>query len=255
MDATSPGRIVSLVPSLTELLWWLGAGERIVGRTQFCVEPPEMALRVSVVGGTKTPRIDHIVELAPDLVIANREENRREDIQALEAAGLRVLLTDPATVRDAVAVVREIGALTGTMERAEALATETERELAIRPSAGPRVFVAIWRKPLMGLGSHTYGHDLLEAAGATNVLAVRPRYPDVTLDEVRALRPDLVLLPDEPYRFAAHHVGEFSAVAPGRVIDGKLLWWYGPRMPGALRELRTLFASIPHGGSSGTLGT
>ncbi|GAB4322258.1 MAG: helical backbone metal receptor [Dehalococcoidia bacterium] len=239
--AGPPQRIVSLVPSLTELLCWLGAGDRLVGRTQFCVEPPGLAARVPAFGGTKTPRVREIVALAPDLVIANKEENRREDVEALQAAGLPVLLTDPTTVRGAVATVREIGAVTGCAGRADALATDIERELARRPATGPRVFVAVWRKPLMGLGSDSYGHDLLEAAGAANVLAGRPRYPEVTLDELGDLRPDLILLPNEPYRFEERHVAEFAPLAPARVVDGKVLWWYGPRIPAALRALRDLF--------------
>lgn len=234
-------RIVSLVPSITELLWWLGAGDRLVGRTQFCVEPPELGPRVPAVGGTKTPRVQEIVALRPDLVVANKEENRREDVEALAAAGLNVLVTEPETVPAASAMIRQLGALTGCHARADALADEIERELGLRPSRGPRVFVAVWGRPLMGLGCRSYGHDLVEAAGATNVLGDRPRYPEIGVAELAALRPDLILLPDEPYRFTEEHLAAFSPVAPTRLVDGKMLWWYGPRIPAALRALRQLF--------------
>lgn len=236
-----PRRIVSLVPSLTELVDWLGAGDRLVGRTTFCTEPPTIAARAPAVGGTKNPKIDRIVALGPDLVIANKEENRREDVEALRAAGLPVLVTDPNTVDEAVVMVEELGALLGCGERAAGLASETRVELVASPAArGRRVFVAVWHSPLLGLGSDTYGHNLLERAGARNVLAGRTRYPEVSMGEIEALQPDLILLPDEPFPFAAEHAALYGRIAPARVLDGKLLWWYGPRMPRAIRVLREL---------------
>jgi len=238
-----PKRIVSLVPSLTEFVWWCGIGDRLVGRTKFCVEPAGAIETVPAIGGTKDPDIGRIAGLAPDLVIANREENRREDVEALTRAGLQVVVTDPNTVRDAVAMVRELGALLGVEAKADQLARETEAALDenAETTSRPRVFVAVWRGPLLGLGAESYGHDVIERAGASNVLRDRSRYPEVTTDELTALRPDLILLPDEPYRFRGRHTAEFTNIAPARVVDGKLLWWYGPRMPAALRELRALF--------------
>lgn len=237
---TPPTTVVSLVPSLTELVWWLGAGHRLLGRTRFCTEPGNVVERVEAVGGTKDPNIDRIRDLRPDLVIANKEENRREDIEALRGAGLEVLLTDPNSVGEAVTMVRELGELLESTGRANELAAETEAEVTLRPSADTRVFVAVWRKPLMGLGSESYGNDVLSVAGGVNVLGGRSRYPEVTREQVAELEPELILLPDEPFRFTGRHVREFAEVAPARVIDGKLLWWYGPRMPTALRELRAI---------------
>jgi len=218
-------RIVSLVPSITELVFSFGRGDWLVGRTRFCTEPVGQVETVAIIGGTKNPRIDRIVALTPDVVLANKEENRREDIEALRAAGATVLLTDPNSVIDAVAMIREIGAL-------------------IEPSAAPprRVFAAVWWNPLMGLGSESYGHDLLQRAGATNVLGGQPRYPQLSLEELAGLQPELILLPDEPFPFAAAHALEFERVAPVRLLDGKLLWWYGPRIPEAIRTLRSIFA-------------
>jgi len=240
-----PQRIVSLVPSLTELVCWLGEGDRLVGRTTFCVEPAAELAKVPRIGGTKNPKIARIVEMAPDLVLANREENRREDVEALQAAGLRVLVTDPNTVPEAVAMIRELGGLLGAQERAEALAAEVEGELAApNPERGRRVFVAVWNEPLMGLGSESYGHDLLERCGGENVLRDQPRYPASSREELAALAPDLILLPDEPYPFDGEHAAKFSEIAPAQVVDGRLLWWYGPRLPEALRTLRALLAEL-----------
>jgi len=240
----TPRRIVSLVPSLTELVWHLGAGDQLVGRTRFCTEPAGAIASVEIVGGTKNPRVDRIVALAPDLVIANKEENRREDVQALRAAGIDVLLTDPNSVAEALAMVSKLGALLGFETAAAELVSATTAEFAERfPPKRPRVFVAVWKDPDMGLGSASYGNDLIERCGAVNVLAGRPRYPGLAPGELADLRPDLILLPDEPYPFKPGDTDAYSAIAPAIVVDGKLLWWYGPRMPAAIRELRAIFAS------------
>jgi ABC-type hemin transport system substrate-binding protein len=166
-------------------------------------------------------------------------------VAALRAAGLEVLVTGPDTVEGALDMIADIGRLLGCDERAAGLVTATRAELALPlPLPRPRVFVAVWWEPLLGLGGEAYGSDLVERAGAVNVLRERPRYPEVTLDEVAALQPGLVLLPDEPYRFRPRHSGAFAPIAPARVVDGKALWWYGPRMPRALRDLRGLFANV-----------
>lgn len=236
-------RVVSLVPSITELLFALGAGERVVGRTRFCTEPADRVPAVRIVGGTKNPVVDRIVELAPDLVIANREENRREDVEALQAAGLDVLVTDPNDVPGAISMVREIGAAVGTAAAAERLAGEVEAALAKASDLPrrPRVCVFVWKSPWMVLGSATYGHDLVERCGGTNVFAGSPRYPETTLDAIRAAQPDLLLVPDEPYPFGEADLPELQSIAPARLLDGRLLWWYGPRMPAAIRVLSAMF--------------
>ncbi len=236
-----PPKVVSLVPSLTELVFWLGRGDWLAGRTRFCIEPAGSVGSVPVVGGTKNPRIERILDIRPDLVLANKEENRKEDIEALREAGLDVLLTDPNSVAEAVEMVRQVGERLDAEERASQLASDCEALAGDAEGQGPRVFVAIWREPLMGLGSASYGHDLLRACGAVNVLGERPRYPEVSQDELRDLAPELILLPDEPYPFGESHRSEFASIAPTLLIDGKLLWWYGPRMPGAIRELSKLF--------------
>lgn len=240
-----PQRIVSLVPSLSELVWWLGAGDRLVGRTRFCVQPAEVAAATVDVGGTKDPDIRTILGLAPDLVLANREENRREDVEALRGHGLRVLVTDPNSVKDAMQMALQLGVVLGCEERARELYSEVAAVCANAPDPSLRVFVPIWRSPLMAMGGDCYGNDVLRLAGGTNVFGDRARYPEVKMEDVAATRPDLVLLPDEPYRFRDVHVADYAEIAPARVIDGQLLWWYGPRMGAsivALRKMLTQFA-------------
>ena len=241
----APEQIVSLVPSLTELVWWLGRGDALQGRTRFCEEPAGEVEVVPTIGGTKNPDIEAITSIAPDLVIANREENRREDVEALRAAGLKVVVTDPNSVEEALAMIVELGEALGREGEATGLVGEV-REAVAEGEGAPRtaVFVPIWRNPLMGLAGGTYGDSVLEAAGGRNVLGSRTRYPEVTLDEVAELRPEAILLPDEPYRFKEDHIPEFAGIAPTAVVDGKLLWWYGPRMPEAIRELRALVAKL-----------
>ena len=238
-------RIVSLVPSLTELVFWFGLGESVVGRTRFCTEPAGEVERVAIVGGTKNPRVDRITALRPDLVLANKEENRREDIEALRGAGLEVLLTDPNTVADAVTMIRELGALLGAERRAEELTADVATALAEVQSgrSRPRVAVAVWKEPFLALGAESYGHDLIQVSGGQIVLAGQNRYPEVSLAELAELAPDLILLPDEPYPFKERDRAAFADIAPTQLIDGRLVWWYGPRMPQAIRTLCQLFAS------------
>lgn len=237
----APERIVSLVPSISELVWWLGAGERLVGRTRFCAEPAEMAT-VAEFGGTKNPDVAGIIAARPDLTIANKEENRREDVEALRAAGLKVLVTDPATVRQALDMTLQIGVLLGCETRARELYTDVAPLLSA-PPASTRVFVGTWYRPLMAMGGDTYGNDVMRLAGGANVFAHRSRYPEVTMDEVREARPDFVVLPDEPFRFTEKHTAEFETIAPAQVVNGQWLWWYGPRMGEGIRRMREILGA------------
>jgi ABC-type Fe3+-hydroxamate transport system substrate-binding protein len=254
-----PARIVSLVPSITELLFALGLEGRIAGVTIFCSEPRDRVARTPKVGREKDPDPSRIRALQPDLVIANVEENRRDVVEALRAAGVTVWVTFPRTVAAGVALIRELGALTGTDAAAAALAGPLEAALAAtlervagRPRA--RVFCPIWRGPYMTINRDTYVNDMLETCGGDNVFAASAaRYPTVTLEDVRAAGPDVILLPDEPYRFRDAHRADFApledvpAVRSGRVhlVDGKLLSWYGPRIAEALARLPTLLAGAP----------
>jgi len=251
-----PSRIVSLVPSLTETLFDYGVGDRLVGRTRYCTEPSTVIQRVEAIGGTKNPDIERIVELEPDLVIANKEENRLEDYQRLRDAGLEVWVCHPRTVGEAACMFSELGRVVGATERGDELADRTRRAVdAVRGGAllcgdrAARVFCPIWRNPWMTFGADTYICDVLRTVGLVNIFAEDGLgdFFEVDLAQARDRGPDLVLLPDEPYAFSLEHAEElcefgFScSVAP---IDGRDLSWYGPRLPVALGRLRTLCSHI-----------
>ena len=250
-------RIVSLVPSTTELLCPLGLADALVGVTVYCVEPRDVVRTNMRVGGEKDPDLSAIRSLAPDLVVANIEENRREDVDALRAAGIEVVLTYPRSVAESLAMIRELGDVTGATTAARALLAELEPLVAsVRQRlAGRRptpCFYPIWREPWMTIGHDTYIHDVLATCGGTNVFADRARYPTISLDEVAARAPEVVLLPDEPFRFRRKHLRDFDAYAAmpavrdGRVqlVDGKRFSWHGPRLAEALR---TIPALLGHG--------
>jgi ABC-type Fe3+-hydroxamate transport system substrate-binding protein len=219
--------------------------------------------RTPKVGREKDPDLSRIRALAPDLVVANMEENRRDVVDTLRAEGVAVWVTFPRTVAEGIGLVRELGGLTGMDEAADALARSLEAAHAsvlARVAARPRVrvFCPIWREPYMTVNRDTYVHDVLQTCGGDNVFAAgAARYPTVTLEEVRAAAPDVILLPDEPYRFRAAHRADFTpiadvpAVRAGRVhlVDGKLLSWYGPRIVEALERLPALL-----GGGAGSGG-
>ena len=249
IDLTAPPRrIVSLVPSLTELVCALDRGDHLVGVTEYCVEPPDVVGRLPTVGGTKNPDLTRIIELRPELVLVNAEENRREDFQSLMAAGVTVWVSFPCTLTAAKESVERVGKLIDAVPLAVALVRDISAAEQ-GAAAGVRVFCPIWRKPWMSFNRDTYAHDLLRAAGGENVCADRPtRYPTVDLDTVRHADPQVILLPSEPYPFGERHLNllgplaETSAVRNRRVhlIDGKVLFWYGPRTAPGLALLRGL---------------
>jgi ABC-type Fe3+-hydroxamate transport system substrate-binding protein len=214
-------RVVSLVPSVTETLvaWDVVP----VACTRFCEQPS-----LPHVGGTKDPDIRAVIALEPDLVVVNDEENRKEDHDAFVAAGLDVHVVRVHALADVAPALAELADRLGIDVPAVAL-----------PPARPpavRVFVPIWTRPWMTIGIDTYGSSLLAHLGAVNVLTAE-RYPEVALDEVRALGPDLVLAPSEPYPFAERHRAELERVAPVVLVDGQDLFWWGARTPAAVRRL------------------
>jgi ABC-type Fe3+-hydroxamate transport system substrate-binding protein len=224
-------RVVSLVPSLTESVAVTAPG-LLVGATDWCSHPQD--LEVTRVRGTKSPDVGAVVALAPDLVIANAEENREVDLDALRAAGLAVWVTYPRTVPEALVSVERVLAACGLAQPAwlaEAF------EVWAPPWTGPRrtALVPIWRRPWMAVGSGTFTGDVLARLGVDNVLADHPeRYPKVDL---AALPPyDLVVLPDEPYAFSPTD-GPECFDAPSVCVSGRLLTWYGPSLVQARTEL------------------
>ncbi|MEU8969952.1 helical backbone metal receptor [Streptomyces monashensis] len=229
-------RVVSLVPSLTEAVAATLPGV-LVGATDWCVRPA--GLDVTRIGGTKNPRLDEILALAPDLVIANEEENRAPDLDALRAAGLDVLVTEVRGVPQAFTELARVLAACGAPSRPRWLARAEAAWCALpEPARRRTAVVPIWRRPWMVLGRDTFAGDVLARLGVDHVHAGRPeRYPRVPLEDLRAAAPDLVVLPDEPYRFTADDGPEAFPGLPCALVSGRHLTWYGPSLAEAPRVL------------------
>lgn len=243
MSANSPyDKIVSLVPSLTELMVDLGLKSRLAGRTRFCVEPKGEMEDIPVVGGTKNPDLDKITELQPDLVLANREENRREDLTFL-AAHAEVEITDIRTVEDALISIYQLGKKLGVGDKANQLNSRINTLFEQRPDERPlQTIYLIWRDPWMGVGHDTYIHDVLQHWNLTNATGYTSRYPELTLEEMQSLNPELVLLSSEPFPFKEKHIEEIEPYFPdARVmrVDGKWFSWYGSHMEHSFEKLNT----------------
>ncbi|TXS45841.1 cobalamin-binding protein [Streptomyces sp. uw30] len=229
-------RTVSLVPSLTEAVA-VSAPGCLVGATDWCSHPA--GLDVTRVGGTKNPDMDRIVALAPDLVIANEEENRAPDLAALRAAGVEVLVTE---VRDVSQAFRElarvldacgVGSRPRWLDEAEAAWSSPPL-----PERRTTAVVPIWRRPWMVLGRDTFAGDVLARLGVDHLYATHEdRYPRIGLDDLRAAAPDVVVLPDEPYRFTADDGPEAFPDLPCALVSGRHLTWYGPSLAEAPRVL------------------
>ncbi len=277
-----PQRVVSLVPSVTETLFDLNIGERVVGVTDYCKYPADKVAALPKIGGTKNPDIEKIVALRPDLVIMNREENRAEDAAALKAAGIATWVTQPNTVREAIELlwtIMDVFESPSMVARVRLIEIAYEWTLGAALEVTPRkVFVPIWRDPWMTINADTYVHDLLRVCGAANVFAERERrfplaadlgleapipandprvvdrdvrYPRITLDEIVAAQPEVVLLSDEPYLFTEADAEEISrldipAARTGEIhlVDGSVLTWHGTRLAYALRDLPPLLGAI-----------
>ncbi|MFE2887507.1 helical backbone metal receptor [Streptomyces sp. NPDC059272] len=229
-------RVVSLVPSLTEAIAVSLPGV-VVGATDWCSHPPD--LDVTRVGGTKNPKLDPILTLAPDLVIANEEENREPDLTALREAGVEVLVTEVRGVPQAFAELARVLDACGAPSRPRWL-DEAEQAWAQLPEPEGRMtaVVPIWRRPWMVLGRDTFAGDMLSRLGVDHAYATHAeRYPRARLDELRSTAPDLVVLPDEPYRFTAADGPEAFTGLPCALVSGRHLTWYGPSLGEAPRVL------------------
>jgi ABC-type Fe3+-hydroxamate transport system substrate-binding protein len=226
-----PQRVVSLVPSLTETLFDLGAGDSVVGITDYCIFPPD--LDRPRVGGTKNPRVAQIRELRPDVVHMNLEENLERDARAIYEFA-PVFVTEPKSVRDVRKLFETLGELHGCAERASELVKQIDAELAQMPKRSFTFACAIWKKPWMWCGGDTYVSNLIECAGGHNVLRDRKRYPTIDPQEIEA---DVIFLPDEPYAFTADDAAELGRNVIGP-FPGHLVTWHGSRTILGLRFLR-----------------
>ncbi|MFF0162726.1 helical backbone metal receptor [Streptomyces sp. NPDC005263] len=229
-------RVVSLVPSLTEAVAATVPGA-LVGATDWCAHPAD--LDVARVRGTKNPDLERIVALAPDLVIANEEENRAPDLAALRSAGVEVLVTEVREVPQALSELARVLEACGARHRPRWLAEAEEAWSALpAPEARTTAVVPIWRRPWMVLGRDTFAGDVLARLGVDHLYATHAeRYPRVPVDDLRDAAPDVVVLPDEPYRFTADDGPEAFPGVPCALVSGRHLTWYGPSLAEAPRVL------------------
>ncbi|RYD57343.1 MAG: cobalamin-binding protein [Sphingobacteriales bacterium] len=229
-----PKRIISVVPSQTELLYDLGLDEEVVGVTKFCVHPERWFRSKTRIGGTKQLNLDKIRELQPDLIIANKEENTKEQIEAL-AAEYPVWISDIHTLDEALRMITGVGEITGKVQAAENIIAQVQQGFGAlsKASQARRVAYFIWYRPWMSVGTDTFISNMIETIGWQNVFADKQRYPEVDLSELVAANPELVLLSSEPFPFKEKHIQEIKAVLPDAIVllvDGELFSWYGSRM-------------------------
>ena len=243
-STTGPQRIVSLVPSVTELLVQWGLATRLAGRSRYCIEPRWIRNTVPAVGGTKDPDLGRIRDLAPDLVILEKDENPEAVADALTALGIPWLALEIRTVKDCIAALRALGGRLGVSEAAEARAAALEGLLKGRKRKGPRALALVWREPWMSAGPDTYVGDLLRQGGLTPIGP--DRYPVLSQEELDALAPQVILLPTEPYKFNRRHQTDLQKQFPGtevRLVDGQALTWYLSRTEAGMELIRSITAA------------
>lgn len=230
-----PKRIVSLVPSQTELLHALGLENEVVGITRFCTHPSTWYRTKTRVGGTKDADPSKIQWLQPDLILANKEENDRNTLEAL-AQSMPVWISDVRTIQSALEMMTSIGEMTGCQEKAMILTGQIKRHFEeLRSVDKLRVAYLIWHEPMMTVNSDTFIHHLLHHAGFENVFGDRTdsRYPMITREDLQAAKPELIMLSSEPFPFKNKHISDYQALLPEsdiRLVDGRNWSWYGSAM-------------------------
>lgn len=229
----TPKRIISVVPSQTELLFDLGLSEEIAGITKFCIHPAGKVKRVTKVGGTKQLDIERIKSLRPDLIIANKEENECSQVEELMKI-CPVWISDICDLQGAVDMIERVGEIVGKADRAKKMATTiTQRfdQLSIGPT-GKRAAYFIWRKPYMVAGKGTFIHSMLQKCGLENAFT-QERYPEVDTEALREAHPDVIFLSSEPYPYKGKHIDELKTIVPHsaiKLVDGQFFSWYGSRL-------------------------
>jgi len=239
-----PKRIISLVPSQTELLFELGLDQEVVGLTKFCIHPIEKFAARTKVGGTKKLKLDLIRSLEPDLIIGNKEENQKEQIEELMEE-FPVWMSDISDLEGAKHTIAQIGELVNREPEAAYLnhlitsGFTDLQTLAAENNLDKKVAYLIWRKPYMAAGKGTFIDDILMLNGLTNVFKMH-RYPEITPEQLALSKPDLVFLSSEPYPFTQKHLEEIATILPGvkvMLVDGEMFSWYGSRLVKAVQYL------------------
>jgi ABC-type Fe3+-hydroxamate transport system substrate-binding protein len=230
----SPERIISLVPSQTELLYDLGLNQQVIGITKFCFHPAAWHRQKVKIGGTKKISHQLIKNLLPDLIIANKEENTKEDILTLREF-CPVYTSDIQTLDQAYRMMGDIGALTNRIKQAERLTQSIQEQFSrLKPSLKDlRAAYLIWKNPYMAAGNATFIHHILELTGMKNVFEHLPRYPQVPIEVLQLSAPDVILLSSEPYPFSDKHISDFRLCFPDTkivLVNGEMFSWYGSRL-------------------------
>ncbi|MGW8122926.1 ABC transporter substrate-binding protein [Roseivirga echinicomitans] len=228
----SPQRIISLVPSQTELLYDLGLGDRVIGVTKFCIHPKQWHQSKTFVGGTKQFKFDVIDKLKPDLIIGNKEENYIEGIEEL-AKKHPVWMSDITGLDQAFDMILAIGNLVEERAKSISIVEKVKEGFASLPyKSRKKALYLIWKKPYMGAGRATFIDELMDFAGFENVL-FETRYPELTLEAIQELAPEVILLSSEPYPFKEKYKAELKAILPNgdvQLVDGEMFSWYGSRL-------------------------
>ncbi len=239
LKTTAP-RVVSLVPSHTETL--IDLGIQVVGRTKFCIHPKDKVPDITVVGGTKNPNIEKILALKPDLIIANKEENNQADVLKLELQ-CAVYTSDIQTVEGSLTFIQNIGKLCNKTVEAKNMVIDLQETLEIVAASPLNSLYLIWRDPWMTIGGDTYIDNMMKKLGFRNLFHHTYRYPEISSESMRNLRPDIVLLSSEPYPFKEEHIQEIKKLLPQAecvLVDGEIFSWYGSRLLHKPNELKNI---------------
>jgi len=229
-----PKRIISLVPSQTELLFDLGLDESVIGITKFCIHPNEWFKNKTRIGGTKNVNIEKIISLQPDLIIANKEENVKEQIEALQQIA-PVWVSDVNNLSDALSMISSIGELTGKITEAKELINNIGNAFNQLSAINnqPSTAYLIWREPFMSVGGDTFINDMMQRCGFRNIFDNEHRYPEITIEQLKTSGCELLLLSSEPYPFTQKHIDELQLHLPQTkimLVDGEMFSWYGSRL-------------------------
>jgi len=247
----SPQRIVSVVPSQTELLFDLGVNDKVVGITKFCVHPLDWYRTKTRIGGTKQLDLNKIKEFAPDLIIANKEENVREQIEEL-AKDFPVWISDVDNLDSALSMIRGIGKITSRELQAKEIIHQIQLRFSQIPiiNVQPRTCYLIWKDPFMTVGADTFINDMLKCAGFQNVFENQIRYPELSFDHLKTANCNVILLSSEPYPFKEKHARELQSFLPNTkiiLVDGEMFSWYGSRLikaPAYFQQLQNQILSL-----------
>ncbi|MEO8116402.1 MAG: helical backbone metal receptor [Bacteroidota bacterium] len=229
-----PRKIISLVPSITELLFDLGLDDQIAGVTKFCIHPKEKCKSKIIIGGTKNIHQERINEINPDLIIANKEENEKSQIKLLEKS-FPVWMSDVDDFSEAIDMISKIGEITGKENPAQDIVRKIHTNFSkiVVPARKYKVAYLIWQKPYMTVGGDTFIHSMLQKAGFENVFKNEKRYPEISLENIVDRQTEILFLSTEPYPFKEKHTKEFERLLPGIkiiLVDGEMFSWYGSRM-------------------------